>query len=107
MKVLVHEQEFWVIYEDEEYHLELVENTAAVATDSEKRGHLNAPMPGVVIAVHVKNGEKVRKDDCLMVMEAMKMEHSIYAPEDGIVREVFYSVGDLVKEGAELLVMEV
>ncbi len=107
MKVVGVGQERWIICENKEYYLEVVEDNATAAADSEKTGHLNAPMPGVVIAVHVKNGDKVRKDDCLMLMEAMKMEHSIYAPEDGVVREVFYSVGDLVEEGAELLVMEV
>ena len=54
----------------------------------------------------VKAGDKVQKDDCLMVMEAMKMEHSIYAPEAGVVREVFYAAGDRVAEGAELLAFD-
>ena len=68
-------------------------------------GHtgLAAPMPGKVIAVHVGRGERVTKGTPLLVMEAMKMEHSIVAPADGMVDEVLFDVGDQVVEGAALV----
>lgn len=61
-----------------------------------------APMPGVVVAVGVANGERVEKDHPLMVIEAMKVEHTIRAPCAGTVDAVHYAVGDRVDEGAEL-----
>jgi 3-methylcrotonyl-CoA carboxylase alpha subunit len=66
-------------------------------------GRLTAPMPGKVVAVLVKNGQEVRKGEPLVIMEAMKMEHTISAPSDGVVEEVLYQVGDQVADGAPLL----
>jgi 3-methylcrotonyl-CoA carboxylase alpha subunit len=66
-------------------------------------GHLAAPMPGKVIQVSVKPGDAVKRGATLMVLEAMKMEHSIAAPMDGKIERVFYKAGDLVEEGAELI----
>jgi 3-methylcrotonyl-CoA carboxylase alpha subunit len=69
-------------------------------------GRLTAPMPGKVIAVLVEAGAVVEKGAPLIVMEAMKMEHTIGAPAAGRVAEVLYGVGDQVADGAQLLVME-
>ena len=66
-------------------------------------GRLTAPMPGKIVAVVVKNGQEVKKGEALLIMEAMKMEHTISAPHDGVVEEVLYAVGDQVTEGAPLL----
>ncbi len=66
-------------------------------------GRLTAPMPGKVVSIAVKAGDKVSKGQPLAVMEAMKMEHTIAAPQDGVVGEVLYAPGDQVTEGAELL----
>jgi 3-methylcrotonyl-CoA carboxylase alpha subunit len=60
-------------------------------------------MPGKVIAVHVAAGAKVAKGAPLLVMEAMKMEHTIVAPDDGTVEAVLYGTGDQVAEGAPLV----
>jgi len=59
-----------------------------------------------VIAVLVEPGAVVEKGTPLIVMEAMKMEHTIGAPAAGKVAEVLYGVGDQVADGAQLLVME-
>lgn len=66
-------------------------------------GRLTAPMPGKVVSFGVKAGDKVSKGQPLAVMEAMKMEHTIAAPADGVVEELLYAPGDQVAEGAELL----
>jgi 3-methylcrotonyl-CoA carboxylase alpha subunit len=66
-------------------------------------GRLTAPMPGKVVSFTVKAGDKVSKGQPLAVMEAMKMEHTIAAPADGVVQELLYAPGDQVSEGAELL----
>ncbi len=66
-------------------------------------GRLTAPMPGKVVSFAVKAGDRVSKGQALAVMEAMKMEHTIAAPLDGVVEELLYAPGDQVAEGAELL----
>jgi 3-methylcrotonyl-CoA carboxylase alpha subunit len=66
-------------------------------------GRLTAPMPGKVVAVLAANGQEVKKGAPLVIMEAMKMEHTISAPGDGVVEEVLYQVGDQVADGAPLL----
>jgi 3-methylcrotonyl-CoA carboxylase alpha subunit len=66
-------------------------------------GRLTAPMPGKVVSMAVKVGDKVSKGQPLAVMEAMKMEHTIAAPSDGVVLELLYAPGDQVAEGSELL----
>jgi 3-methylcrotonyl-CoA carboxylase alpha subunit len=66
-------------------------------------GRLTAPMPGKVVSMLAKAGDSVSKGQPLAVMEAMKMEHTISAPHDGIVQEVLYAPGDQVAEGGELL----
>ncbi|MES2481024.1 MAG: acetyl/propionyl/methylcrotonyl-CoA carboxylase subunit alpha [Pseudomonadota bacterium] len=66
-------------------------------------GRLTAPMPGKVISFAVKAGDTVRRGQPLAVMEAMKMEHTIAAPADGVVAELLYAPGDQVGDGAELL----
>jgi 3-methylcrotonyl-CoA carboxylase alpha subunit len=68
-------------------------------------GKLTAPMPGRIIQVLVATQATVRRGEILLVLEAMKMEHSVTAPSDGIVERLNYAVGDLVEEGAELLVL--
>jgi 3-methylcrotonyl-CoA carboxylase alpha subunit len=70
-------------------------------------GRLTAPMPGKVVAVLATAGQEVKKGEPLVIMEAMKMEHTIAAPSDGVVQEVLYRVGDQVADGAPLLAFEV
>jgi 3-methylcrotonyl-CoA carboxylase alpha subunit len=70
-------------------------------------GRLTAPMPGKIIALLVSAGERVAKGAPLLIMEAMKMEHTINAPGDGTVSELLYAVGDQVDEGAQLLSLSV
>ncbi len=66
-------------------------------------GRLTAPMPGKVVAVLATKGQEVKKGDALVIMEAMKMEHTIAAPHDGVVDDILYGVGDQVADGAPLL----
>ncbi len=77
--------------------------THARAQGGAHQGGLTAPMPGKIIAIHVKAGDAVKSGDALLVMEAMKMEHTIHAPGDGTVDELFFAVGDQVTDGAELI----
>ncbi len=69
-------------------------------------GGLIAPMPGKVIDIKVEEGKKVKAGDTLVILEAMKMEHSIKAAEDGTVSELLISINDQVENGALLMVVK-
>jgi 3-methylcrotonyl-CoA carboxylase alpha subunit len=69
-------------------------------------GRLTSPMPGTVVRVMIEDGASVRRGQALMVVEAMKMEHTIAAHADGIVKQVKFRAGDSVAEGVELIVFE-
>ena len=69
----------------------------------EHGGRLTAPMSGTVVAVFVKAGDEVDRGAPLVVLEAMKMEHTIAAPAKGRVVAVNFAVGDRVAEGADLV----
>lgn len=64
---------------------------------------ITAPMPGRIIAVHVEAGKKVEKGMALIVLEAMKMEHTLKAGHDGVIEHVGCKPGDQIREGQELL----
>jgi 3-methylcrotonyl-CoA carboxylase alpha subunit len=74
-----------------------------IAESAAHGGQLTAPMPGKVVSFAVKAGDAVKAGQALAVMEAMKMEHTIAAPKDGIVAEILYAPGDQVMDGTELL----
>jgi propionyl-CoA carboxylase alpha chain len=69
-------------------------------------GSLVAPMPGSVVRVLVEQGAAVGKGDPLIVLEAMKMEHTVASPAEGIVSEVRVSAGQQVDAGAVLVVVD-
>jgi 3-methylcrotonyl-CoA carboxylase alpha subunit len=64
---------------------------------------LVAPMNGTMVSVLVSDGETVTKDQPLVIMEAMKMEHTIRAPSDGVVDAIYFQQGEMVDGGTELL----
>ena len=70
------------------------------------QGSLSAPMPGKVIALNVRKGSKVKAGDVLVILEAMKMEHSIKALEDGVVSKILISKNDQVENGAPLMIVD-
>jgi 3-methylcrotonyl-CoA carboxylase alpha subunit len=72
----------------------------------DRHGGLTAPMPGRIIAILAKPGDTVVRGAPLIVMEAMKMEHTMTAPVAGRIARVLCSVGEQVKEGAELLAFD-
>jgi 3-methylcrotonyl-CoA carboxylase alpha subunit len=69
-------------------------------------GGLLAPMPGKVIALIADAGAQVEKGAPLLILEAMKMEHTILAPAAGTVKSYRFTVGDQVTDGAELVEFE-
>ena len=69
-------------------------------------GGLTAPMPGKVVALLAIPRQAVEKGTPLLILEAMKMEHTVIAPKNGVVNAFLYAAGDQVKEGAELVEFE-
>jgi len=69
------------------------------------KSSLVSPMPGKVIEIKIKPGQAVLSGDELVVIEAMKMNHTISADQDGVVSEIFIEVGDQLDLGANLLTL--
>lgn len=79
---------------------------AQTVVDEGAGGTLSAPMPGNVVAVLVEPGVRVDKGQPLMIIEAMKMEHTIHAPGSGTVVAALFAKGEQVKEGEQLFQFE-
>ncbi len=77
-----------------------------VATADASDGALRAPMPGKIVAAPAKPGDAVTKGQPIVVLEAMKMEHALVAPFDGVVGEIGVAVGDQVPADAVLARVE-
>jgi len=97
---------FTVFARGGEQQVEFIDPRLASLAATGTAGRLVAPMPGTIIRIAVEPGQQVAKGAALVVVEAMKMEHTVTAPRDGTVKALKFAVGDLVDEGAELLVLE-
>ena len=75
-------------------------------TDNDSENGLVAPMNGTMVSVLAKVGDEVQKNQDLMIIEAMKMEHIIRAPADGTVEAIYFNAGELVDGGAQLMAFE-
>ncbi len=99
-------EHFHVFSQDTHYDLHYNDVMAHAGEAEAEGGRLTAPMPGKIVAVVVKNGQEVKKGDALLIMEAMKMEHTISAPSTGTVKNINFKKGEQVALGVELLIME-
>lgn len=95
------DDEWWIHFQGRIYVTNMHEPGSNDSSLSE--GSLSAPMPGTILDVMVKNGQRVREGQTLLVMEAMKMEHRIQAPRAGEVTAVNFQKGDRVDMGANLV----
>ena len=95
-------EDFHVFSPQGPVHAQLIDPLAH-AGEEKAGGRLTALMPGRVVALLVQAGQAVEKGQPVAVTEAMKMEHTLTAPQDGVVTEILCAVGDQVPEGAELL----
>jgi 3-methylcrotonyl-CoA carboxylase alpha subunit len=89
--------------DDAQYDFLLEDPRTREFTASAATGGLTTPLPGVVVSVPVSVGQKVAAGEVLMVIEAMKMEHTISAPHAGKVQVIHFARGDRVPEGSQLL----
>ncbi len=88
------------------YNIMPADPLAGRANNTQSGANLTAPMPGTITAIHKESGDKVTLGDPLMVMEAMKMEHIIKAPADGVLASYRFEVGQQVKGGDLLLIFK-
>jgi 3-methylcrotonyl-CoA carboxylase alpha subunit len=102
-RVFVQDDDFTVFYQGRATTLQWQDPLSHALGDEHGEGKLTAPMPGKVIAILAQPGSLVEKGAPLLVMEAMKMEHTISAPSAGTVEQILFAVGDQVQEGAQLL----
>ncbi|PTU65887.1 3-methylcrotonyl-CoA carboxylase [Chromobacterium sp. Panama] len=79
---------------------------AVAAEEVHGETHLKAPMPGRIVALLAATGVKLNKGDPLLILEAMKMEHTIPAPADGVVKAFYFGTGEQVNDGDELVDFE-
>ena len=103
--VAVHDSTLTLFEHDATTRFEVIDPLATSTAGTAAGGSLNAPMPGKILATYVTVGQTVQRGDALVLMEAMKMEHTISAPDDGVVAEVCYGEGDTVDDGAVLVVL--
>jgi biotin carboxyl carrier protein len=68
-----------------------------------EQGSLLTPLPGTIVAVHVAAGQHVARGASLITVEAMKMEHTLTAPYEGVVSRIAFGVGERVQAGAVLV----
>ena len=102
-QVVAQNNSFHVFVQGRHEVFSLQDALANAAQNHAEESKLTAPMPGRIVAVLVQAGNPVEKGTPLMVMEAMKMEHTILSPHAGKVETVLFSVGELVTEGAQLI----
>jgi 3-methylcrotonyl-CoA carboxylase alpha subunit len=105
-QVLQHGLHRVVLMQGARYEFDAIDPYVPPESEDSHGGHLTAPMPGSVVSVLVKPGDVVTKGQALIVMEAMKMEHTIVAPFAGKVEATYFSAKEQVKEGAELVALE-
>lgn len=84
----------------------IIEKMGFSEGSSKKINLVYAPMPGIIIALQVKEGDKVKEGDTLVILEAMKMENAIICNKNGIVKSVFVSSGVTVEKGKLLIELE-
>ena len=103
LEVLLHGQLFQVSIEDERQR-RLRQSTGSTTV---RRGefHLKAPMPGLIVTVHVREGQEVKTGDRMIVLESMKMQNEISSPTDGTVRTLRIKPGDNVDQNQVLLTL--
>lgn len=67
---------------------------------------ITSPLPGKIISINVKQGQKIKRGDLLLVLEAMKMENEVFASHEATVKEIYAKAGDTVETNARLIRLE-
>ena len=99
-------RETWVFLDGHTYLVSDAAEGSKRRSRVDEEAALASPMPATVLAIHAAQGQRVERNQVVLVLEAMKMELPIRAPRDGVVKRVACQVGDLVQPGATLLELD-
>ena len=106
MAFAVVSSETWVFLDGRVYQVSDGGGGPPRRSRADEHDALTAPMPATVLAIHVAPGQRIGRNDVVMVLEAMKMELPIRSPRDGVVTAVGCRVGDLVQPGTKLVELD-
>lgn len=95
-----------VFLDDLEGYVSLVSKVQGKKQTQASGGSLQSPMPGKIFKVLKSTGDAVVKNEPILILEAMKMEHTIKAQKDGVLKNIFFKEGEQVSGGAELCEIE-
>ncbi|GER06601.1 hypothetical protein JCM17843_09110 [Kordiimonadales bacterium JCM 17843] len=101
--ILVNPEQVQVIFAGNTETLKRLSAKFDPEEDADGPGAITAPMPGKILDILVSDGDFVEKGQALLVLEAMKMEHTLTAPRDGTVSNLSAKTGDQVSDGAVLV----
>jgi biotin carboxyl carrier protein len=85
---------------------ELIKKMGYTTGTSKVVNLIKAPMPGIILEIQVKKGQTVKEGECLLILEAMKMENSIMSPKDAVIKDIHITVGDTVDKNKLLIELE-
>lgn len=94
------------VFEIKDNYDEMLQKLGLVGLGVKKAGELKSPMPGLVLKVNFNEGEKVKKGEGIIILEAMKMENILKSPADGIIKSTHVKVGDVVDKNQLLVRFE-
>ncbi|WP_304985172.1 acetyl/propionyl/methylcrotonyl-CoA carboxylase subunit alpha [Coxiella-like endosymbiont] len=97
------EEDWHIFYKASHFVLSKQNPKASMTNEAIADNQFIAPIPGTVIEIFVEPNQSVKKGDRLLILEAMKMEHTLTATKDGVIQALLCKTGDLVDEGAQLL----
>lgn len=108
-----YEKKYTVLINDTEYKVTIsnqldlqISKMGLQAGNVNKENDLKAPMPGLIVSIETKQGEKVNEGDGLLILEAMKMENTLVAPKDGVVKTIAVKTGAKVEKNELLIELE-
>lgn len=84
----------------------LIKEMGFLVGNSKQINEIKAPMPGLILEMSVSVGQEVQENDCLLILEAMKMENSFLSPRAGIIKSISAKKGDAVEKGQLLIEFE-
>ena len=92
--------------EKKDHYSDIISKISKYTNSDQKINKLVSPMPGLILEIQTKAGEKVKKDEPLIILEAMKMENVLCSPVDGIIREILVNTKQTVEKNSVLIKFE-
>ena len=93
--------------EKKHHYSDIISKISKYTNSDQKINKLVSPMPGLILEIQTKAGEKVKKDEPLIILEAMKMENVLCSPVDGIIREILVNTKQTVEKNSVLIKFDI